>query len=243
MSLSICVLAAQRTGTNLLMSQFPSAAFKDLGEVFHSRQLREGAFQAAGLDIDTVRALRDEDPGRFLDDCVAAVGQRTDRHVLWKVQYPHVFRPLEAQRRRASALRERPGIPIIHLVRKDLVARYVSVKVAEVSGQYLLTPSKPRIDVGPIVVDVDECLANLRRTRLLMRRAERAFARPRLVRVTYEDLVARPADVSATLTTALGISVSLAAPATVKQGRPLTESVFNYDELASALEGTRWELA
>ncbi len=241
MSSSICVLAAQRTGTNLLMSQFPSTPFDDLGEVFHPHQLRESAFQAAGMDLNLVRSLRDEDPGRFLD-CVAAVGRHSGRHALWKIQYPQVFRPLEQSRRRAAALRERPEISIIHLVRSDLIARYVSLKVAEASGQYLLTPSKPRIDAWPIVIDVEECLANLRRTRRLMRRAERTFARPRFVRVGYEDLVDDPDAVATSLTAGLGIPVALVAPKTLKQGRPLTESVANYDELASALTGTRWEL-
>jgi|GEM_PF-6477645 len=236
----ICVLAAQRTGSNLLIGMFPPDRFDYLGEVFNRGHLREKPFRDAGLDVDRVDELRFSDPARFFDESVEAVARSTDRRLLCKVQYANVLDDQGEPTAVSAALSRSPELPIIHLVRENLVERYVSQQVARATGQYLVTDPASRIEPGPIVVDPRHCLGALRYTRNRMRQVQRRFARDRFVRVSYEELVADPRQVADRIAGALGIPLTFDGPTTVKQGRPLPESVQNFAELQAALAGTRF---
>lgn len=236
----ICVLAAQRTGSNLLIGMLPADRFEYLGEVFNRRHLREQPFRDAGLDVDQVHELRFSDPARFLDESARTVARSGGRHSVCKVQYANVIDAQGEPTSVAAALNRSPDLPIIHLVRENLVERYVSQQVARTTGQYLLRDTSARVEPGPIVVDPQHCLGALRWTRGRMRRAQRQLARDRFVRVSYEELVADPEQVADRISVALGIPVTFRPPTTVKQGRPLREAVQNFDELQAALAGTRF---
>ena len=236
----ICVLAAQRTGSNLLVSMFPPDRFAYLGEVFNRRHLEEQAFRDAGLDVDRVHELRFTDPARFFDESVSAVARSTGRHLLCKVQYTNVFDDQGAPTAVAEALCRPPDMPVIHLVRENLVERYVSLRVAEITGQYRLLDPSSRIEPGPLVVDPEHCLGSMRHTRRRMRRAQKHFARERYLRVSYEELVAGPNAVAERISATFGIPVTFKPPATHKQGLPLEERVQNFAELQAALAGTRF---
>lgn len=236
----ICVLASQRTGSNFLIGMFPTDRFTYLGEVFNRKHLREKEFRAAGLDVERVHELRFSDPARFFDESVAAVARSTERHLLCKVQYANVFDDQDAPTPVAEALSRRPDLPVIHLVRENLVERYVSQRVALATGQYLLKDPSSRIEPGPIVIDPQHCLGSMRFTRRRMRRVQKHFARDRFLRVSYEELVAGPDQVAERISAAFGIPVAFEAPTTVKQGLPLEERVQNFAELRAALAKTRF---
>lgn len=78
----------------------------------------------------------------------------------------------------------------------------------------------------------------LARTESLIEIARRRF--PRVLDVSYEELCANPDGVFELVQVFLGVDPRRLTPGTIKVGRPLVESIRNFDEVCRWLAGTRY---
>lgn len=237
---SICIVSAQRTGSNYLMSLVDQSAYANLGEVFRRHGEPEEFGPVFALS-EEVRALRFTDPATFVDRYVVGSPQ-WQRPTLWKLQYQSIFSEDGAAWRSqlAEHLQRRQDVYVVLLTRDNLVERFVSQQMAKETGRWMaFTPDEvqhsPRIRIRPRLL-----LANIERVQAQAERARRLFHRERLVEVTYEELAADPERVRTKIAEQLQLPIPFQPPTFLKQGRELHQSVDNLDELRSYLEGTPW---
>jgi LPS sulfotransferase NodH len=233
---SICVVSAQRTGSNMLMSMFPRARFVDAGEVFNEHKFRRKLFANIQGGPKKLSRMRYTDPERFLRRCLLRPGAHGGRIVVWNYQYQNIFRwrPEGWKVPLLRAVQAHPEIGIVHLVRDDKIARYVSEKRAQRSGTYLLRDGAP--DDTRVAIDAADCRSNVRLIKRMELEVDRLLSRPRMVRVSYEELLANPGTVAERMAEAFALPIRLDPPRTVRQGRPLRETVENYDDLRRSLK-------
>ena len=249
---SICVVSAQRTGSNHLMSRFCEQEYENLGEAFRrpgrvdpatvvDNSGRGRSSPLAGLP-EEIGSLRFTAPGEFLDRAVVGRGEY-EKHTLWKVQYQNVFSEDGASWRTLliDYLRRRQEICVVLLTRDNLVERFVSQQVARETGHWAVLPDEAAGPGDPIRIRPRHLLANIERIESQADQARRLFERDRMVEVSYEEFVAKPEQVRADLERGLDMPIRFQESRFAKQGRPLRETVQNYDEIRSALLGTPWE--
>lgn len=225
----------------MLLSMFPPDAFVNLNEVFNKNHFRDQDFTGFPVDPEIPRELRRNDPARFIDEYLldsAGFGGRTP---IWKVQYQNLDQEGDSWKTwLPDAIAARPDICVIHLVREDLVARFVSMRTARTSRQFVLREQETPVVPEPIEVDPKKCLINLNRVMEQTQWVDQRFARSRFVRVTYEQLVDDPSSIEARMAERFEMDIDLLPPTTLKQGRPLAEAVRNIEELRAGLAGTPW---
>ena len=249
---SICVVSAQRTGSNHLMSRFSEQSYENLGEAFRKARRPDPAVpvdpgtgerrSALARLPEEIESLRFTAPGEFLDRAVVG-REEYHKHTLWKVQYQNLFSEDGAPWRTLliDHLRRRQEICMVLLTRENLVERFVSQQVARETGQWAALPDDEAASVAPIRIRPRHLLANIERVQSQAARARRLFDRERMVEVVYEEFVAQPEQIRADLERGLDMPIRFQESRFVKQGRPLHETVSNYSEIRSALVGTPWE--
>jgi LPS sulfotransferase NodH len=223
------IVADLRTGSTLLSSSLDRHPdVRCFGELLHPADLADNVPEGADRHGSSGRAL----VGRvFASPGVAAAGFRA-----------MVFLPLPEQPRWADAwdeLAATPGLRVIYLVRRDVVAQYASLLVAARLGAYHPAPGDPALTPAnrpTLRLERDELLAWAQeRARLLeLRRAQ--LAGKTALELTYEQLAGDWPDAIARAQAFLGVTPLPLAPAKEKQERrALREVVANYDELRADL--------
>ncbi|CAN5494572.1 hypothetical protein BH11PLA2_BH11PLA2_22670 [soil metagenome] len=132
-----------------------------------------------------------------------------------------------------------PSTPVITLRRDNLLARYVSEQVARRHSVWCVRDGERLPDPGRLTIDCDAMLIDFARTEALVEIAGRRF--PHALVVRYEDLVAEPAVTFDRVQAHIGVLMRRLIPGTVKLGRPLAETITNFDEVQTRLVGTRYE--
>ncbi|MBI1248157.1 hypothetical protein GC197_10000 [bacterium] len=132
-----------------------------------------------------------------------------------------------------------PNTPVITLRRENLLERYVSLLVAEqrqnwlvCRGQSMPSPVTVRIDCGKMFADFTqiETLIDIARQRF-----------PDAIHASYEQLVDDAEATFLRIQEHLGVEARCLTPHTLKVGRSLQETIFNLNEVRTALGGTRYE--
>lgn len=228
---SICIVSAQRTGSNMLASMFPEDQFIDLGEVFNEQKFRGKLFDHLPSGKDSLRALRYDDPAAFLDQVLTRPDYFDGRIPVWNYQYQNIFRtgPESWKAPLLSAVRGRSDIGIIHLTRQDLVARYVSLVRADATRHYSFKGSQSKL--AAVHIDPKACGRDIRRTKRMQLEVQALFSGPLFCNVLYEDLVRSPAPIARKLTEALGTAIELEPAKTRRQSHALHEDVANFEAL------------
>ncbi len=132
-------------------------------------------------------------------------------------------------------------VRVVHLVRMDTLAQHVSRRTAVARGRFHSTDRLERVTVR---LDPEETLMRLRRiddARIAMRRR---FEGGRYHEISYEGFFGEDADrTREDLLRFLGLEpADVEPPPLLRMNRsPLREIIENYDEVAEALEGTRFQ--
>jgi LPS sulfotransferase NodH len=232
------VLGRSRVGSNLLRSVLNAhpevVAF---GEIF--RDLKALDWDHVGyFQHDSIRALVQRDPVRFLETRVLGRYPKAIQAVGFKLFYYHARDGVHAGI--WPWLQQRREIKVIHLKRGNLLQTHVSRKRASLTGKWVNTSGEPDQAVT-LRLDYHEVLSDFEQTRAWEAEADRAFASHPLLQVQYGQLVADVQSEANRLAEFLGVSPHLVRPSTFQQSvQPLSATIANYQELKAQFAGTPW---
>lgn len=134
-------------------------------------------------------------------------------------------------------------VRIIHLRRLDVLAALVSLKRAEVTGEWFRRPGESGYELTQVRLEAHEIEHELRRTREWERRCDARFAEHPVLQLTYEELVCDRKPAMDRVFRFLGVPpVPQPATGLVKQSsRPVHTQLENFADLLSHFSGTEWE--
>lgn len=142
-----------------------------------------------------------------------------------------------------AAIRAIPGLRVIHLQRRNMLAAFVSEKLAQQTGHWH-SYGKTRSDAPSRVhVDIDAILAYLKGTEEAYQTHLDDFRHQESILVHYESFLADFDGTCRSVQRFLGVPVMTLQPRTQKlESRAMKDIVVNHRELLAALCGTRWEV-
>jgi LPS sulfotransferase NodH len=222
------ITCAARTGSSMLVNLLQS--HPDVMchmEIFNPKRVEgfSGTYRArlgAEPDLEPrMRTLRTQAPEVFLYK-IAFDGQGRPR-VGFKFKYEELLQPMFSGAR--AALMADCDIRIVHLRRRNLLARYLSWWVANhVTGVTMVRQGQPKPAVGPVRLDPAACIADFDRVERHAAFVARMFADHPVLDITYEAL---------TGTDATGEHARLQAFLGVRQ-HPLKTVIAKLSELSPA---------
>ena len=175
-----------------------------------------------------VNMLKDKRPLYFLYNVVLypqghkAVGFKLKYDELDTRPYRHILK----------SLREDEDLKIVFLDRENLLERYVSHLVADLTGVTLVSGKAERPEIPTVKVDARDLERSFERELERKARFRRIFARHRAIETTYERLVADPAGGMAPIYAFLGVAPHVPSTHTKKiVDQNLSRVVSNYAEL------------
>lgn len=176
-------------------------------------------------------AIRDEDPVAFLHRFVWQPGTRSASG--FKGKYEELLMPRYASV--LSALVADPAIKVIHLVRENLLARYLSQHLAvNVHRFFQLRDGQPKPPASPVRLDPVECEEDFSRTQRRQERFRQLFRGHDVIEITYEQLTQDRDATLAGVQRHIGVPVrtDLHTPTKRINDQPLNTAIENYVELA-----------
>ncbi|TIM35251.1 MAG: sulfotransferase [Mesorhizobium sp.] len=235
------IVGIARTGSTMLLELLNSnSQVLAFGELFRTPE-------AIGWDIRPFGGSYDRhflsryrtDPQAFIDDVVFGPRPRVVRAVGFKLFYYHAQ---EAPFSDVWKLIVGDGnIRIIHLMRRNILAQFVSLKLAHKTQVWSAT-RKTAGTVDPIRLDSEECRKHFEQVRRHERECDALFRDHQKLNIYYEDLVrAQEAEMGRTLDflevgAEPGSSTRLVRQRTV----PLSEAITNFSELRAAFRNSEW---
>ena len=224
------ILAAERTGTNLLREMLCSHPDCFLaGEVFNSKMIASG--DAAGIPESAwgrLQAMRDVDPVGFAREVLAGTGTRCTA-AGFKLMYDHARRfPMVLE-----ALEQDRSIRIIHIRRRNLLRRYLSNARALKSGQWLCREEAKRVVVPAISGCLSDIARDIKRIQDHERAFEARFSNHSVLNLWYEDLSESPTAIGQKAAEFLGLRPDVPLQVrTIKTGSDSLRALLqNYSEL------------
>jgi LPS sulfotransferase NodH len=157
----------------------------------------------------------------------------------FKIFYYH---PLDHAREGLwNELEAMEALRIIHLRRENVLRTLVSRKVAQFDRVWLAEADVPSAPKPRVTFTVPELEAGFSQTRDWEESAARRFCNHATIRVTYENLVANPAETMESTLQFLGLG-SFRLHTTLRRQNPerLSELIENYQDLRDAFENTPW---
>jgi LPS sulfotransferase NodH len=235
------IVGIARTGSTMLLDLLNNnSKVLAFGEIF--RRATEIGWDIRPFGGPYDRRFLDlyrSDPRAFLDRIVFGRWPRSVRAVGFKLFYYHAQEPPFSdvwQRMIADS-----EIRIIHLMRGNILAQFLSLKLAHRSDVWSMT----RATAGkaePIRLDPDGCARHFAEVRRYERECEQKFAAHPLLRVHYEDLVRAQDREMERVLEFLGITPESGSRTKLVRQRtvPLPEAIENFAELREVFHDTEW---
>lgn len=239
------IVAAARTGSSMLanliqshpnvlchMEIFNPARVEGFSGSYRARLAEEPDLEGR------LRHLRGQHPEVFLYKI--AFDAQGRRSVGFKFKYEELLLPQFAGAR--SALIADTDIRIVHLRRRNLLARYLSWWVVNnVTGVTMIRKGDPKLKLDPVPLDPEACRADIEHIERIGAFVGRMLAGHPAIEIDYEDLTGPAAsEVEARLQEFLGLPQR---PLTTVLDRlseaPLSHRIANFRELERAFDGTR----
>lgn len=238
------VVAAERTGSNLLVDMLTTHPdVTSAGELFNTRMVDEGRLDTQlpdGVDADEILRLRREDPAACHEALLAAAARQGCKAAGFKLLYYHMI----SDDRVVDRLLSLPDLRVIHLVRRDRVARYVSHVRAERTDLWWSASSDneaQRRGRDDVEVDPRMLLWDMQFVEQLEDRTRATFAGVRGLEIAYEDLVADLEGAAARVLGLLGVAPRTLTPKSQKQGEgDARRRIVNWEALRNVFRGSRW---
>ena len=186
-----------------------------LGEIFQPHDFRSRYIPEGKLNI-----------GEILDDCAAVAVKKVFG---FSVLYNEVFGLPYTSGLTDELVKRR--FRVIHLVRDNLLRRYVSNHVAHTTKIWMAT-HQPRPTTLKVTLSCARLYVDIRRTASRAQRVRVRFRQLPVLELTYENLCADFAGNFMRVCEFLDVPYEDRTPRTFKQeNRPLREAVANYDRL------------
>ncbi len=261
------LLTSERSGSTLLvdlLNRHPRIHVN--GEIFNVNSLAreqqvaalkdplrhlEGGFgapegtRAAGFKLFYHHATRSTfDPSLFPDKLAAGAHEAMQR----KIREYHAwvlasFDLVELEAKLAEVWRrliEDESIRIVHLVRRNRLAAFASLKRAWLTNEWERTSGEAGRPL-PITLDFEECREVFTQLDRWERERHREFSGHDVLEITYEELVADAASTLHAVHDFLGVERGDAVTRLRRQGaRELSEGILNWHELEARFAGTPW---
>lgn len=236
------VAGAERTGSNLLVEMLSShTRVQAYGELFNTEQIEQGKLDfdpPPGLDRDEILSLRLRSPATCHERLHEAAAAHGVAACGFKLLYYHGL----AENRIVEHLRALPDLRIVHLVREDAVARWISQVRAVRSGSWWSTQAggqKPRAEA--IELDAAETLLGLEFNQQMVERFRATFRSTAVLELSYEKMTADFDAAVQRVQRFLGLPPERLVGLSQKTGeRDPRRSVSNWPTLVDAFADTRW---
>ena len=185
-----------------------------------------------GADVDDwLREYRQEHPAAYLYDvCFNPAGHQC---VGFKFKLEESL--AEAYQPFRDLLVADTDVKIIHLQRKNILDKYVSLQMTKQSGVFSIRSSRQRPKLRPFVIDIPDFVAYVREDRQRYDAAIELFRNHRCLHVTYEELCESRPEALARIQDFLGLPQASLATMMVKVIKKNTDLVLNLDEVREAL--------
>lgn len=231
------VICNARTGSNFLLWLLVShPRILHIGEPFGAYQLEREWVISRIREIGTVGYLQE----RF-------ARKGNEQAVAFKLLYPH----LEAKHAEKWDISDLPAlhnylvgtsaIKVIHLKRRSKLESLISLRLAEITKQFVLFNPNKRTDDLQIELTPEDCETEFAKVAEWERHYDALFAHHPMLEVCYEDLYADTKNQGKRILGFLGVKQSRLQEQTVKQNtRPPHEVVTNYAALKAHFAGTIW---
>ena len=232
------VLGAERTGSNLLSSLLYSHPEGFVGgELFNKAVVDTDQMP---WEMDTMLAghnladLWKSDSVAFLDRMFATAGQRGYRAIGFKLMYAHG----DDNELVRDYLTSDTSIRVVHIMRRNLLRRYLSEQVAQRTGVWDRTDETT--PPPPIHLELEKCLWNFNYIETKQREYAEHFKNHDTMEVYYEDLAADLLGIGTRVAAFLGLQPNVDLKTHYKKGvtQSLQQAIVNYDDLKSHI--LRW---
>lgn len=242
-ALPFVIVAHARTGSNLLaelLDSHPDATCG--GELFNPDLIATGRLgfePSPDLDAANLDRLRREDPAACFEQLRASAARRDLRAFGFKLLYVQAI----SEYRITDHLLGLPDLRVIHLTRRDRLARHVSHVRAAASDSWWASADEARARRTKERVSIDPRAAwgDFEFAELLEHRMRATFAAQRVLEVVYEDLVDDLEPQCARLLDFLGLRRLPLRSFSGKTGeRDPRDLIANWPALSAAFAGTRW---
>lgn len=189
--------------------------------------------RSQGADVDDwLREYRQERPEAFLYDVCFNPAGRQSVGFKFKLE-ESLTGSYKSFRELLAADRD---IKIIHLQRKNILDKYVSLQMTKQSGVFSIRSSSQRPELRPFTIDIPDFIAYVRKDRQRYETAFEMFRDHPCLHLTYEELCeSRPAALTK-VQDFLELPQADLATMMVKVIKKNTDLVLNLDEVRSALE-------
>lgn len=147
-------------------------------------------------------------------------------------------------------LRELPDLKVLHLKRRNILARYCSLKLARRTKVWGVSDSASHLkrmmafgkkSFKPVHLDYSECLKVFEKTRRWEEGSEHFFKNVPMMEILYENLAGDYVEVTNLIQDFLGVQREKLSSSRKKQNiQPLSESISSYDQLKKQFAGTQW---
>ena len=224
------LIANSRTGTNFFLETYKQLFPNDetFGEIFRrSGDSLPKIQRCLGKDVDTIRRFAQSDPVAFWDQLVSQYRLGNQR-IIAKIFYQHVPRN--------SALWDSfaTGTRVVHLVRRNAFDRFLSLKIALQTDNWVergkpIEISEPR----PIVVDVAELLEFIQSYKDQVSWARAKFGDNDYSELAYEEISDSALKCANRISQVFGVSPPDQIVVSIKKQKRLhnAQLVTNYDEV------------
>lgn len=237
------ILSSARSGSTFLVGLLVShPQVRCEGEIFHDVH-PEKIFWAdmnSGVTTPEILALRDENPGGFLEKHIYVPDKPEVTAVGFKIFYYHAQR--EEWQPVWSYLQNDKELRVIHLVRRNQLARLLSDKIASTTNQWFSfeeNSQKPDLTVS---LDAEDCLRAFEAAERQHREFAESFSGHPMLEISYEEMAGDTAAASERLTDFLHVDRRLLLTGLKKQNRrPPQEVIENYAELERFFRGGPWQ--
>lgn len=185
-----------------------------------------------GTDIDEwLRGYRQEHPGAYLYDvCFNPAGYQS---VGFKFKLEESL--AEAYKPFRDLLATDTDIKIIHLQRRNILDKYVSLQMTKQTGVFSIRSSSQRPKLSPFAIDIPDFIAYVREDRQRYETAFELFKDHPSLHVTYEELCESRPEALAKVQDFLELPQADLATMMVKVIKKNTDLVLNLDEVREAL--------
>lgn len=235
------IIAAERTGTNLLIGLLND--FADCyagGELFNVNNILKDIIPWRDIaDGDRVKllGLRSSDPVVFWK---ALCGQSANRGVQ-AIGFKLLYSQGLAQRELLECFASNKAMPIIHLTRRNLLRRLVSERQAQALGLWAERATAPGRARPKVAIAMNDIVASLDMIEAQQALYDSMFAEHPVLRLVYEDLARRPVRTAERVAEFLGLTARTSTP-TVKYRKTgqekLSDAVIDYEALLAKIR--RW---
>lgn len=236
------ILSSARSGSTFLVGLLRShPQVRCEGEIFHD-QHPDKIFWAEMQKSETSQEmldLRDSDPAAFLDKYIYQPDGEQVSATGFKIFYYHAVR--EDWAPVWSALQADKDLRVIHLIRRNQLARVLSDKIANQTNQWFSLEENSESPDLTVHLDPDRCKKEFERAARDHAKFADAFAGHPMLELSYEDLAADLGKASELITGFLSIESRDLCTGLKKQNRrPAGDVIENYGELADYFKGTAW---